>query len=190
MRNVIIGSLFALALGASAHAQDFGITAGLSGSNATAKVSGQSAGSTQFGFRAGGVASFPLTDSLKFRTGVMYSQRHFVLSDTAGNSATASFEYIDVPVLAQYNFNDSFGIFGGIIAAINVNNSVNTSNFVGGGTSSATGTNGFYPLVQVGVNGTFDNMYGVEAYYEMGMGSIYDGAKNYSVFGANFIYWL
>jgi hypothetical protein len=33
-------------------------------------------------------------------------------------------------------------------------------------------------------------MYGIEAYYEMGLGDIYDGAKNYSVFGANFIYWL
>lgn len=184
MRHLIFGSLLALVVGATAHAQDFGIIAGLSESNATASQSGFSS-SGEFVFRVGGVASFSLMDNLKFRTGLIYSQRHFDLKDGSGNKSTDKFDYLDVPVLAQYNFNDMVGIFGGLIAAVNVNHSIDSNSG-----AVATGTKGLYPLLQAGFNVTFDNMYGVEIYYEAGLGDIYDGAKNFSVFGANFIYWL
>lgn len=191
MRSFIIGSLLALTVGASAFAQDYGLTAGLSQSNAS--VSGNNlngySNSGEFGFRLGGVASFPLTDGLKFRTGLIYSQRHFDLKNSSPDiKIVHNFDYIDIPVLVQFNFNDTIGIFGGIIAAVNVNHNVSTSGV--SGTYDVTGTKGLLPIIQLGVNATFDNMYGVEAYYEMGLGDIYDNAKNYSVFGANFIYWL
>lgn len=191
MFKCFFGLAFALLLGASAHAQDFGLTFGLSGSKASAKNSGVSSGDTEFGFRLGGVAAFPLSDQLKFRTGVLYTQRHFDLKvDGTDVKATDKFDYIDIPFLAQFNFNENFGVFGGIVAAININDSIDLSGGGGSLTGTAIGTKGLYPLIQIGVNGTFDNMYGIEAYYEMGLGDIYDGAKNYSVFGANFIYWL
>jgi hypothetical protein len=193
VRSIIFGSLIALTMGASAYAQDFGITAGLSESNAS--VSGNNlngySNSGEFGFRLGGVASFSLTDDLKFRTGLIYSQRHFDLKSSSPDvKLVHNFDYIDIPVLAQYNFNENFGVFGGLVAAINVNNNVSASGSGLAGSYDVTGTKGLYPIVQLGVNATFDNMYGAEAYYEFGLGDIYDNAKNYSVFGANFIYWL
>lgn len=180
MRTLIFGSLMALMLGASAHAQDYGLTAGFSESNATAGQSGYST-TGEFGFRAGGVAAFPLVDGLKFRTGLIFAQRHFDLT-VSGNKATARFDYLDVPVLVQYNFNDTIGVFGGLIAGINVNHNIDSG--------TVTGSKGLYPLVQGGFNATFDNMYGIEIYYEYGLGEFADNLKNFSVFGANFIYWL
>ena len=180
MRSLIFGSLLALVVGASAQAQDYGLTAGFSQSNATASGSGVST-TGEFGFRAGGVAAFPLVDNLKFRTGLIFAQRHFDVT-VAGNKATARFDYLDIPVLVQYNFNDMMGVFGGLVAAVNVNHNIDSG--------SITGSKGLYPLVQAGFNATFDNMYGIEIYYEYGLGEFADNLKNFSVFGANFIYWL
>lgn len=191
MRKLALLFMTALGLASiSAHGQDFGLTAGVLDSNASAK-SGTTAGSLStsgdFGFRAGGVVSVPLTDQLLFRSGLIFTQRHFDIKNAAGTSATLDFDYIDIPILAQYNFTENFGAFGGLIASANVNHS-------GGGVGTigfdVTGTKGLYPLLQVGVNGTFQNMFGVEAYYEYGLGDICDYAKNFSVFGLNFIYWL
>jgi hypothetical protein len=178
-------------MGVSAQAQDYGLTAGLSQSNASASGNLSNANysnSGEFGFRAGGVASFPLMDNLKFRTGLIYAQRHFTLKhDSPDVKITFNNDYLDIPVLAQYNFNEVFGLFGGIVAAVNVNKSVSSNVTV---TNADSGTKNLLPILQLGINATFDNMYGVEAYYEFGLGDISDNAKNFNVFGANFIYWL
>lgn len=186
MRNFIF-ILGVLLTGSVAQAQDFGIILGVQESNATASNAGWST-SGEFGFKIGGVVSAPLADKVNFRSGIVYTQRHFDLKDSAGDKLVNSFDYIDVPALVQYNFTENFGIFGGLMVAFNVNDSVSSSN--SSLSTTVTGNKSLIPLVQIGFNGTFNNQYGVEAYYEQGLGDIYDGAKNFSVFGANFIYWL
>jgi hypothetical protein len=182
MRIFISALLMSLTLGASAHAQDYGLLAGLSESNGASAQPGVSTGGV-FGFRLGAVAAFPLTDSFKFRTGLIFTERHVNVTTAAGVKGTGHFDYIDIPAMLQFNFTDSFGVFGGIIAAVNIDHS-----FDGGLSDSSI--EGFSPILQVGINGTFDNMYGIEAYYEMGLTQIDDYVKNFSVFGVNFVYWL
>jgi hypothetical protein len=185
MKSILATAMMVLALGSVAEAQDFGLTAGFSQSTADSKISGITTGGV-FGFRLGGVVAVPLTETLKFRSGLIYAQRHITTSSGLVKN-TVSMDYLDVPVLAQYNFNETFGIFGGLIAAFNTNHQGVQNSLTGQNIQNPTS---LIPLLQVGINGTFQDQFGVEAYYERGVGDIYDGAKNYSVFGANFIYWL
>ncbi len=193
MRNILLISLFALGFSSAVHAQDFGLTAGLSVSGASSKTGSTnslpdgSSTNSVFGFRAGGVMSIPLADQFLFRSGLIFSQRHVEVKlpdSLGGNKATINYDYIDIPLLAQFNFNENFGVFGGLVAAANVNHSSAATGY------DVSGTKTLYPLVQIGVNATFQNQFGVEAYYEYGIGDISDVNKNFSVIGANFIYWL
>ena len=189
MRILLLSLAAALSFSTAAFAQDFGLMAGVLDSNATVITSGTNSlpsgtsSSGVFGFRAGGVMSIPLTDQFLFRSGLIFTQRHVEVTNS-GVNATLDFDYIDIPVLGQFNITENFGVFGGLIAAASVNHSGTAEN------QTVTGTKALYPLIQVGINGTFQNMFGVEAYYEMGLGDISDQVKNFGVFGANFIYWL
>jgi hypothetical protein len=184
-------------IGSVAYSQDFGVIAGFHQTNASGtSVNGVDASITgKFNFRIGGAVSVPLADQVAFRSGLVYTQRHFDSDFSAAGVPLATgslkFDYIDVPALVQFNFNENVGIFGGLVAAFNVGKDCSLSN---GQSCSAnnidTGVNSLIPLLMVGVNGTFQNQFGIEAYYERGMGKIYDRAKDYSDFGANFLYWF
>src|SRR6185437_7056660 len=83
--------------GSAVQAQEIGITLGAQESNARSRTDGDST-SQNFGIHAGLTGSFQLEDSLKFRTGVIYMQRHFDLNTPNGNY-TFNFDFIDVPAL-------------------------------------------------------------------------------------------
>src|SRR5262249_15575962 len=156
-------------------------TATTSTNFASSSVSGRMA------FDGGLIASFELVPNVRFRSGLLYDQRPFDVKFTGGTKASFNFAYLDVPVNMQYNFSPMFGVFGGLIAAVKVSDSVDVPTAFAGYTP---GMKSMYPLINVGGNFLFNDMIGLEAYYEMGMGDISDNAKNYSTFGFHFIYWL
>ncbi len=143
MRKFIFVIGLLMGFGSAAHAQDFGILLGVHESNATASQTGWSS-SNEFGFRVGGTVSVPLADQVNFRSGLIFTQRHFDLTDTAGDKLINNFDYLDVPALVQYNFTENFGVFGGLIVAFNVNNNVSVSS--GNLSGTATGTKAMLPL--------------------------------------------
>ena len=182
-RSTAIALIFSI-IGFSAQAQELGVSFGFHSSNAEATTSGVSTGS-KVGYRLGVPFSFELVEGMKFKTGIGYSARHFDLT-VGANKGTAEFDYIDIPALVQYNFNDIVGVYGGLTMALNIGKDIEGIP----GVTSADGAESIVPMATVGLSTTFNDMVGFDFYYEHGIGDIADGIKNYSVFGANFIYWI
>jgi hypothetical protein len=183
MKKLVLTLAFAL-MGTAAHAQEVGVLGGFAMTTADSRADGVSYGG-KVNFRLGVPVAFELVDKLKFRTGLIYTQRHIEIKE-GGMTGTAEFEYFDIPVLVQYKIHEMFGIFGGLTMAINSKKSAE----IGGVSGDATGTESILPLVTVGVTTLFNDMIGFDFYYERGIGNIADDAKDFSTFGANFIYWI
>lgn len=164
------------------HAQNFGALIGVHQTTADSKTANTSTDSG-FNFKAGLAVSFELEQGSLFRTGVLYNQRHFDIK--AGTAKTkVKFDYIDIPVNYQYNFTDTFGLFGGLVVAANVNDSRSPK------PSPTIDAEGLMPLIDLGVNLTFQNMIGFDVYYERGLGKFADDLQDLSTFGLNFLYWF
>jgi hypothetical protein len=189
--------IFGLLISAAAQAQDYGVTIGIHQTTATVDSSitaanpnyGTGSVNGTLGFDLGLTASFELVPGFRFRTGALYDTRSFdyKLTGSGRDGQTVGFRYayIDVPVNAQYNFTPMVGIYGGLIVGIKASDSMNLPNGMTGGSVKS-----LYPLANVGVNFTFNDMLGFDLYYESGLGEFADKAKNYSTVGAHFIYWL
>jgi hypothetical protein len=188
----MIKSLFifaaSLMMAASANAQEFGGLLGVHQTTADTSAAGASIDG-RFNFKAGLLTNFGLNDMAKFRTGLLYNQRHVDLKALGQKVAELNFNYLDVPALFQYNVNEMFGLFGGLVVGINVGKEAKATapgvTVTGGGN-----VKGLIPLVQVGANVTFDDMIGFDLYYERGLGEYAENLKDFSTFGANFIYWF
>jgi hypothetical protein len=195
--------LLALASGAilaafstGAMAQDYGLTLGIHQTSASVDTS--SAGtdlygasgsvSGKLGFDAGLTASFELMPAFRFRTGLLYDQRQidYKLASPAVGTVSYNFAYLDVPVNAQFNITPMIGIYGGLIVGIKASDSTSNPS----GTTMSPNMKSMYPLVNLGANFLFDDMFGFDLYYESGLGSASDNVKNFSTFGMHFIYWL
>jgi len=185
MTKGLLVLVFSFFLSPSLFAQEFGALAGVHQTTADAESSGTSIDG-KFNFKAGMVVAFELTDRSKFRTGLLYTQRH-VESTAGGGASDVNFDYFDVPALVQYNANDMFGFFGGLIVGINVNDDIKRP---AGVTATDPDAEKLIPLMSLGVNMTFQDMIGFDVYYERGLGGISDGLENFSTFGANFLFWF
>jgi hypothetical protein len=164
------------------HAQDFGALIGVHQTTADSKTANTTTDSG-FNFKAGLTVNFELDQGSYFRTGILYNQRHF---DTEVGSAKTKvkFDYIDIPANYQYNFTETFGLFGGLVVAANVGDSRSPAQ------SPKIDAEGLVPLIDLGVNLTFQNMIGFDVYYERGLGKFADDLQNFSTFGLNFLYWF
>lgn len=181
MKKILILTA-AMLLSPLASAQEFGALLGVHQTSADSDAAGTSVDGV-FNFKAGLAVAFELADSTKFRTGLLYNQRH-VETNTSGFETDVKFDYFDVPALVQYNVNEMFGFFGGLVVAINVND--DTSPKLPIDIDAKT----LLPILSVGFNLTFQDMIGFDVYYERGMGDIAKNLENYGTFGANFIYWF
>jgi hypothetical protein len=179
------GILLAVAMlfSGTVFAQEYGLLVGVHQTTADASDSFGSVDG-KFNFKLGLTAGFELSNEARFRTGILYNQRHVVYT-VLGVDVDMNFDYIDIPANFQYNFNPMVGVFGGLVAAINVNDEVKA-----GGATGNVDAEGFIPLLDVGVNFLFEDMIGFDVYYERGLGDISRLTENYSTFGANFIYWF
>ncbi|NJM10440.1 MAG: porin family protein [Bdellovibrionaceae bacterium] len=186
MKNKILLLVLGLMISPAALAQEFGALVGVHQTSADAE---SSAGSVdgKFNFKAGVSVGFELNDAAKFRTGLLYNQRHLDYS-VSGGKYELNFAYFDVPALVQYNVNEMFGFFGGLVVGINVNDDIKAPV---GATPSNADVEKLIPLLSVGFNMTFQDQIGFDVYYERGMGGIADNLiENYSTFGASFLYWF
>lgn len=184
MLKKIAAMLILTGLSWTAQGQEVGVLGGFHLTDADAKGSGVAVDS-KVGFRLGVPIAFELVEGMKFRTGFIYTQRHLdvALAGPPATSLTAQFEYIDIPVLVQYQAHEMFGIFGGLTMALNMKKDLDPG-------GKASGTESIVPLVTIGATTLFNDMIGFDFYYERGIGKIADNAENFSTFGANFIYWI
>jgi hypothetical protein len=181
IKNILL-ILASLSFSAPALAQEYGALLGVHQTSADSDLNGTSVDGV-FNFKAGLAVGFELAEFTKFRTGVIYNQRHLE-STTAGSKTEIKYDYLDVPALIQYNVNEMFGMFGGLVVGINVNDDLKPK------PTSKVDVETLIPLLSVGINLTFQDMIGFDIYYERGMGDISDGLENFSTFGANFLYWF
>lgn len=180
----IIVALAVFLTGTQALAQEAGFSIGFHNATADSKVVGSTA-EAKVGFRLGVPMAFELVDKMKFKTGFIYSQRFFDV--TSGlETATAKFEYVDIPALAQFRLNEMLGFFGGLTMALNIGKNIEGSSSAG----KATSMQGIVPLATVGVTTLFNDMIGFDFYYERSLAKISRDFDNYSIFGANFVYWV
>jgi hypothetical protein len=186
-----------LMISSAAMAQDYGLTIGVHETTATANPGPAGGGawldgstgtvSSGLGYDLGLTASFELVPSVRFRTGLLYDLRPFEYkANGGGGTVDVNFAYIDIPVNFQYNFTPMIGLYGGMIVGVKASDSANVPN----GVNDSPNAKSLYPLGNVGVNFTFNDLLGFDLYYEAGFGTFADDFKNYSTFGLHFIYWL
>lgn len=170
----------------SAQAQDFGVLAGLHSATATMPVISFS---SELNYRLGVVMKYEIKDNIAFRSGLTYTTRHLA-SDTGGLGLKLNYEYLDIPVLFQFQMNETVAFFAGPVVGINVGKKGSAS---GVASSNIDGTKSLYLLGQVGANFTFDQI-GFDVYYERGFGTISSDSgttvSDFSIFGANFLFWF
>ncbi len=179
MKHFLIAA--ALMISPFAQAQEFGVLLGVHQTTADANSTGTSVDGV-FNFKAGLAVGLALSDTAKFRTGLLYNQRHIELN-TAGFKTKVNFDYFDVPALVQFNVNEMFGLFGGLVVGINVNDETKPK-------LQDVDAKGLIPLLNLGVNLMFQDLIGFDVYYERGLGEFANNLENYGTFGANFIYWF
>lgn len=193
MKHLLVLVLATL-VSVGAQAQDIGFIAGIGNTSADIDNADVNA---ELGYRIGVNVKLDLVDQVSFRTGGTYTARPFNIESTAlVTDLDVKMTYIDIPALFQFSFNDMISIYGGPVVALNVGEKAEGT-ILGvaydGDVSDIPGqgkTKSLYLLAQVGVNFNFDGI-GFDLYYERGLGEINkDGAENYSIMGANFLYWF
>jgi hypothetical protein len=182
-KNILV-LIIGLVVSGSAFAQEWGAAVGVHQTSADVDSTGTTVDS-KLGFKLGMNVGFELGEGMKFRSGFLYNQRHFE-TNTGAVNAKYNFDYIDVPADFQYNINDMVGFFGGLVIGINVQDEVK----VNSGTAADPDADKLIPIANAGVNLTFSDMIGFDFYYERGLGDVADHVKDFSTFGANFIYWF
>lgn len=115
MKKIFILALGLIAGTTAANAQDikFGVKAGL---NVSDIIKGDGNNNfdtkTKTGFNAGVTLEIPLIAGLAFTPEVLYSQKGYKLTYTAGEF-TQTTNFIDVPILASFKLGSSFNIVAG-----------------------------------------------------------------------------
>lgn len=181
MKKSILVLALGMFLGTAVQAQEYGALLGVHQTSADSVNSGTSIDGG-FNFKAGLAVAFELMEGTKFRSGLLYNQRH-IEAKSAGVKSDINFDYFDIPALVQYNVNDMFGFFGGLVVGVNVNDDVHPK-------GTDPDAKSLIPLLNLGFNLTFQDMIGFDVYYERGLGKFAENLENYGTFGANFIYWF
>jgi hypothetical protein len=184
----ILFSAFTLCMSgfaSNAEAQEFGATLGFhqttaDSNDAAVKVDGK------LNFRAGLLVGFEMVEHLKFRSGLIYDQRHIDVT-SGGLKFKYKFAYLDIPATVQYGFSEMFGVFGGMVFAVKATDSVEAPS---GASSVDPEAESIIPILTAGVNFLFSDLVGFDIYYERGMGRFAKGLENHSTVGANFNYWF
>ena len=167
----------------TAQAQDYGVLAGIHNTDIDAP-NGAPAVDAELGWRAGLIGKYELSDGVHFRSGALYVDRKFS-AGTTGSKVDVKMAYLDIPVLFQFQMNETIALFAGPVIGINVGKKLSGST-----NNELQNTKGLYLLAQAGVNFTFDQI-GFDVYYERGLGEIADDSyENYSIIGTNFLYWF
>lgn len=164
--------------GFGVRAEEWGLTFGLH--DATVE-----SGNSEIGVHGGILTSLFFSKTLKLRSGLIYTQRHFDLED-GGHSYFYHYDDVDLPALLQYNVRPGFGVFAGPVFGFNVLHDVSGSPALNG---SGVGAE-ILPLLQMGTNFIFDNMYGFDVFFEEALQPIDANARQFKSVGLSFVYYV
>ncbi len=193
MTQKIIVLVLGLLISSSAMAQEYGALLGFNQSSASVDEPAGANGSIsgKMGFNAGLAIAFELSPGMRFRSGFLYDQRQ-VDYKTSNGKYQLNFAYFDVPVNLQYALTPTVAVFGGMVVGVKASDSVKSPS----GYPVDLDTKSLYPLVNAGLNFTFDDMIGFDFFVERGIGEFASESttdlsfKDYMTFGLRFIYWL
>ena len=110
-RIIILGAALLFAGFAQAQSPKFGIKAGLN----VAKFAGDPDPNSEFntGFAAGVFTNIPISSGFSFEPSVEYSQKGAEFTTFANTEVKSKISYVDLPLMAKYNFTPAFGLFAG-----------------------------------------------------------------------------
>lgn len=117
---------------------------------------------TQTMFAAGATTMFDLGNQFVLRTGGMLTQRGYKQT-TTGTTESVNFTYVDVPVLPEYQINDMFSAYAGVIVGLKASRSCG----VNAGCDNLSDKSLVYPL-QVGGTYNIDKQWAARMTYETG----------------------
>jgi hypothetical protein len=145
---------FAALIGARTNSWDYApATTGISGSGST-------------GFQAGVLGFLNLTPVLQLRSGFIYTQRIFSITNT-GVETDYTLTYFDVPLTLKYMFSEYGGVFFGPNLALGAGKSC-----TGGNACTTDGVKSSLVGMQLGASFKFAPQLGAELYYELTSGDI------------------
>ena len=119
---------------------------------------------TQTMFSAGATTWFDLGNQFGLRTGGVVTQRGYKQTDTAGQNGAANFTYLDVPVLPEYQINEMFTAYAGVVVGLKASR---TCDF-GAATCDAFSDKSLVTPLQVGGTYNVDKQWTARLTYETG----------------------
>ncbi len=112
MKKIMILSAALLFAGfAQAQSPTFGVKAGVN----IAKFAGDPDPNSEFntGLAAGVFTNIPLSSGFSFEPSAEYSQKGAEFTTALNTEVKSKITYIDIPLVAKYNFTPAFGLFAG-----------------------------------------------------------------------------
>lgn len=159
---------------------DFGLEVGVRQQSGTIDSTTASTKS-EMGLQFGGTAAIPISGAWNFRTGMLYTQRNLSVETTApAVKSKVSMSYLDVPLTIMYKFEDYAGIFAGVIAAMNLDHSIENG-------GNLKDVKSMYTPIVIGATFKFAPQLGGTFYFENGSGEVAQGLKDYKAVGANLV---
>ncbi len=132
-------------------------------SQATAACTTGCTADTQTMFSAGATTMFDLGNQFGLRTGGVVTQRGYKQT-AASISTAANFTYLDIPVLPEYQINEMFTAYAGVVVGLKASR---TCDF-GGTTCSDLSDKSLVTPLQVGGTYNIDKQWAARLTYETG----------------------
>lgn len=133
------------------------------------------------GLQVGGLYYTDLTETVQLRTGAILSQRK-ASAEINGNDYDYDFWHIDVPVTAQYMFNDMWGVFGGLDLSLRLNEDTRLNN-----ADVDIEPEDFFAAANIGGHMAFAENQGVDVFFNLGLNEIAADTTTTN-FGAAYVY--
>ncbi|PIS10658.1 MAG: hypothetical protein COT73_08295 [Bdellovibrio sp. CG10_big_fil_rev_8_21_14_0_10_47_8] len=167
----------------AAWAGDFAVAVGFRSNSADADVSGYTI-TSKTGYGLGAIGFFDVGNQLQVRSGFLYNQRNYTLTQTGVPDKDLNMSYVDIPVTAMYKFADYAGAFAGPVFGLLASKECKAS----GGCSSVENPSSMVVGFQMGASFKFAPQMGGEIYYEIIPTKFWKNlAENARTVGANFL---
>lgn len=157
-------------------------TLGLKQSTAACENCAGADNKAEMPFQIGALYNHDFATDWALRTGAVYSMRNYKF-DSAGVEAKTALTFVDVPVTAKYQMNDTVGLFGGIIAGAKLSDKCEAA----GVDVDCVDAKSLITPLTVGANFRFAE-WGVELAYETDSAAYVKGLKDEAAIGINGLY--
>lgn len=118
---------------------------------------------TQTMFAAGATTMFDLGNQFALRTGGVLTQRGYKQTTGTAAAESVNYTYLDVPVLPEYQINDMFTAYAGVVVGLKASRSCGVT----GGCDAISDKSLVYPM-QVGGVYNIDKQWAARLTYETG----------------------